>query len=303
MMAKIRTIHWGLRLEVLAIALFAIPLLVGCGDDDTTKPPEEFAPPTNLTYVNGNNQVTLSWNASPDAGRDDFAGYNVYRDLTTMIGLGPDSLASLVHNSTLLAVTGYVDASAVNGVKYYYAVHAVKDNGDLSAPTNEIDTSPTPEGGLVILAEFMDGTRPSGLDLSEGMAYAMTSSKRDDNREHIDLYLGTTASDDAGDQPLALKSPHLVLGGSTDWADRQAGLKLLADEDVPTTEISGWLDHVTLGSTPQEIEGKVIAIRTPSNSGEIHYGKVIVHSTAGPNGQREIQVFWAHQEIPNYIRF
>ncbi len=305
-MRKFHVFCKGAGVKILFCALLVIPLATGCSDDDTTKPPEEFAPPTNLTYINGNNQVLLSWDASPDRGLSEFAGYNVYRDTLTMVGAEPSALAALKLNGEVpVTEISYTDGTALNGHKYYYAVRSAKDNGELSEPTAEIDTAPRSEGGFVILAEFADAGRPSGFDLSEGSAYAVSSDSagQGDNRMHVDFYLGTTDSYDDPDQPLALKSPDLVDGRNVKWADRVAGLKLLTEWDDATTGISGWLDQITLGSTV-EIEGKVIAVKTPQDeNGEIHYGKIKIYETRGASGQREIEIRWAFQAYPNYIRF
>ena len=66
-------------LAAVALGVAALLVTVGCSDDDTVQQPEEFAPPTNLTVVNGDVVITLAWDASPDEGLEEFARYNLYR--------------------------------------------------------------------------------------------------------------------------------------------------------------------------------------------------------------------------------
>jgi len=283
------------------LALLGLLVAAGCGDDD-----EEvgFEPPGTPTFVNGDGQVTLSWSGSISEELDDFAGYDVFRDVTTMVGLDLAELATRKINATPVtpSTRSYVDATPVNGTKYYYAVRTVKTNGDWSAPTTEIDTSPVEKGGLIMLAEFADPSRDSGFDLSAGVAVSVSSSDPD-NRMLVDLYLGTAGSNDESTQQLAIKSPHLISGGG-DWSQRGATFKLLNDADESTTEVAGWQDMVLLGTTSGQITSKVIAVRTPLDTeGEVHYGKITVLTTSGPQGQRSIEILYTFQLIPNYIRF
>ena len=295
---KERLVPWIAALPaLLALALFGA---AGCGDDDPSKPPDQFAPPTNLTYVNGNGEVSLDWDGTPDETWDNFAGYKVYRHTSSLVGVAGSELEQYRIATTQAGTTSYIDRSAANGTMYYYSVRGAKDNGDLTQPTNEIDTAARPEG-LVTLAEFAS-TAASGLDLSAGQALAM-SSQNPDNTGLIDLYLGTAGTNDETDQPLALKSPHLVLGGTSGVWVRQAGLKLLEDPTAPTTPNTGWLEEITLGNNAEEIQGKVIAVRTPVDGTEFHYGKLVAISASGAQGERQVQFVWAHQELPNYIRF
>ena len=285
----------GLAVLVAAVAL------AGCSDDEE-QDPTEFAPPSNLTYVNGDGQITLSWDHSSDRNLSNFAGYDVYRHTESMIGMTLKELAPLRVNTTAISTNGFVD-SVNNGDRWYYSVRAVKDNGDLSAATNEVDTAARADGGSIVLAEFADPARPSGFDFSTGMAMGMTSSNPD-NRPFVDMYLGTTGDNDETDQPLAIKSPALVQNGATAWAARAAGFKVLDDFDTGTTSNSGWQDSITLGADEQEIVGKVIAVKIPIEGSNTFYGKFRIDDAAtNIQGQREIEITWAYQPTPNYIRF
>jgi len=279
------------------VALLIVGMAAGCGKDDESTTPQ---PPGTLTFVNGDGQVTLSWGGSSSAGDAVFAGYDVFRDTSSMIGLDLASLTEKKLNASPLTVRSYIDATAVNGTMYYYAVRSAKTGGGWSTPTNEIDTSPVTRSNLVLLAEFADPVRPSGLDVSAGAAVSV----RQENLMQVDIYLGTAGDNDESTQQLALKSPNLVNAGDPAWSARVAQFKLLPNEDSSTTEISGWQDRILLGTNAQQITSKVIAVRTPPDgAGQVHYGKIIVYSTAGPQGQRQIEVFSTFQQIPNYIRF
>jgi hypothetical protein len=85
------------------------------------------APPTNLTAIAANAQVTLSW--TPSVGAN---SYNLNR--STQSG-GP---YATVAN---LAGTGYTDTTVTNGITYYYAVSAVNAVGP---GPNSVEVSATP---------------------------------------------------------------------------------------------------------------------------------------------------------------
>lgn len=276
--------------------LLALAFVSGCSDDDPTQPIDEFAPPTNLTFINGDDEVLLDWDPSPDATVGDFEGYFVYRHTQSMVGETGTVLAGRRLFQTPTTATAITDATANNGTRYYYAVRAVKDNGDLSAPTSQIDTASRREGGPVTLHEFASTGNPSGLGLAAPVALSMQS----ENAGQIDVYLGTTGDSDEGTESLAFKSPHLVDSTSPQWDDRVAQLKLLDDWDTPTTSDTGWTDEINL-EAGGPIVGKVIAVRTPGTTE--HYAKIEILSTEGTGGNREVAVRVAYQEIAEYIRF
>ena len=60
---------------VAALGVAALLVTAGCSEDDEVQQPEDFAPPSNLTVVNGDEVVTLAWDASPDEALDEFARY------------------------------------------------------------------------------------------------------------------------------------------------------------------------------------------------------------------------------------
>ena len=103
----------------------------GTPPGDTTPP----TAPTNLTSPSKTStSVSLSWNASTDAGGSGLAGYRVFR------------------NGTQVAqVTGttHTDSGLTPSTTYQYVVRAVDGAGNVSGPSNQISvtTSSAPPGG------------------------------------------------------------------------------------------------------------------------------------------------------------
>ncbi len=294
---------WRLLSTIAAAGLLA----AGCGDDSDDGVSPEDTPPSNLAVVNGDGQVTLVWDAAVDARLAAFESYNIYRAPSSMVGMALDDLVEYVVGTRLFDDgTEFTDTGVTNGNRYFYAVRAVDSNGSVSAPSNEIDVAPRPDGGPVALFEF-DSKGTSGLGLSEGASFAMSSSSPD-NRPMIDLYLGTTDENDLPTDPLdestvyslALKSPSLVLNGSPAWAERSASIKVLLSFDEPTTTDDNWTDQIILD--PADLP-KVFAVRTPLEEGQYHYGKVEVTGISGDPGSRQVQLNWAYQTLPDYISF
>jgi len=310
---------WKYMFSMAILAAFV--LAAGCSDDDDpTEPTNVFSPPSGLYAINGEADILLDWTGSTDEGDDDFAGYNVYRHTASLLTMTQAQLAAYKlgpdgDDPTVAGVTDeYVDITPTRGTRYFYLVRAVRDNGTTSASSNQIDTATRDEGAEeVALAEYASD-EASGLSLREAAAYEMSSSGPD-NRSFIDVYLGTSDPNDASDEPLTLKSPHLVPDNTAEWAGREAQLYLLGDEDtdptigdefqVPAVGSTGWDDQVTLGTTAQEVVGKVIAVYTPPDSedDEPHYGKIIVTGVSGSAGNREITVDVMWQPIDDYPRF
>ncbi len=81
------------------------------------------AAPTGLVANAGNNQVSLTWNATVGA-----TGYQVRRNNVAIGGL--------------LTTTSYVDTTAVNGQTYSYTVVAYRQNSPASAASTAVSASP-----------------------------------------------------------------------------------------------------------------------------------------------------------------
>jgi len=115
----------------------------GGGSAATTIPPV----PAGLAATAGNAQVSLIWNASADA-----TNYNVKRSTTSG---GPYSVISSP------MATGFVDANATNGTKYFYVVSAVNSAGE-SANSSQVNATPT--------APFVAPAAPMGVAATAGNA-------------------------------------------------------------------------------------------------------------------------------------
>ena len=86
--------------------------------------------PTGLAASGGNNQVSLTWNASAGAST-----YTVKRATTSG---GPYTPIA-----TDISFTSYTDSTAVNGTTYYYVVSAQNSQGE-SGNSNEASATPQP---------------------------------------------------------------------------------------------------------------------------------------------------------------
>ena len=88
-------------------------------------------PPTNLTALAGEKQVSLSWTAPAGVNG---ATYNVYRGTAA----GGEAATPIV---TGLTATTYTDSSLTDGTAYFYTVKTVASGGS-SVPSNEASATP-----------------------------------------------------------------------------------------------------------------------------------------------------------------
>jgi len=88
------------------------------------------ASPTGLTATAGDSQVQLDWN---DNAETDLAGYNVYRSE------GADYAKV---NTSLVALSDYLDTGLTNGVTYFYYVTAVDTGSNESGPSDVASATP-----------------------------------------------------------------------------------------------------------------------------------------------------------------
>jgi regulation of enolase protein 1 (concanavalin A-like superfamily) len=97
--------------------------------------PGNMMPPTGLTAVPANAQVTLQWNADPPA-----TSYNVKR--STTYGGPYSTIANVVGPPTF---TDAGPGEVANGTTYYYVVSGVNSLGE---STNSAQANATPEAGI-----------------------------------------------------------------------------------------------------------------------------------------------------------
>lgn len=283
----------------LGIILAGAVGITGCGDDDsTTQPPEEFAPPTNLRAVNGDEFVIVRWSPSPDEALDNFRRYNIYRGTQSLLNVNPGQLEQL--GNKIGSVAAGVDtfrATVANGTLYYFHVRAETDDGKFSGASNEVQAAGRTDGSGVILEEFAsDGD--SGFDFSSGN----TVSLRQDNPDRFvltDIYLGTVdPEDDPAGAVLSLKSPELLARLNAEWTNRKALMKIIGtDWDMNTTTTDGFVNQFNV------LVGAVYAIKTPGSNNINNYAKLMVESIDGEAGSRSITFRFAYQPTPNLIQF
>jgi len=133
--------------------------------------PEPVTPPAapaTLTATAGENKITLSWPAVPDA---DFLGYSVYR--ATASG-GPWQRIA-----TALTTPGYVDLAAANNTTWHYAVTAYDWIEAESPYSPAASATPGAYSAWVATAfaanpgaDTAFGADPDGDDLPNGLEYA-----------------------------------------------------------------------------------------------------------------------------------
>ncbi len=280
-------------MRLLGIALVLGLGVFGCSDDDTTAPPEVFAPPTALTASNGHQQIVVHWAASPDEASSTFKRYNIYRGPSSLLTTDASQLEQLGYRiGTATAGVDSFQATVGNGTLYYFHVRAEKENGTLSGATNEVQAAGRQEGAGRILEEF-DADGDSGFDFSSGQSVSLDN----DNPDRFvltDIYLGTGAADDASTAVLSLKSPALLVRLNSEWANHTGSIKFLGtDWEASTTTDAGWSTQLDV------LVGAVYAVKTPGGN----YAKLRVASVSGLAGSRSINFQYAFQPTPSLIQF
>lgn len=85
-----------------------------------------------IVYAQQQHTVLVGWTpgvCGTTPGCDATVSYNVFRSTSPTVGF-------VQLNTNPIVGTSYVDATAVNGVTYYYQVVAVDASGSFSAPSN-----------------------------------------------------------------------------------------------------------------------------------------------------------------------
>jgi len=280
---------------VMLIMVLGMMLFVGC-EKKTTEPepePEVFDPPTSLVYATYQDSVKLTWNSSPDATDDGFAGYNLYHRINANFsGLTEEEMATYLIAESPVSGNEIVLADLTSTSKHYFTARSMKigsDDTTLSSKSNTVDTSPTiwfsdtlwestgGDSATVISAVDFDAQAVYPMDL----AY-MT---------FIDLYLGVDDSN-----YLSFKSPSLY---GTEWSSRVASIKRLG---IATDGLASFGSAGTIG-TSRSITltqpGTAFAVKIGS-----HYTKVyFVNFVGGAYPNRGIYFQAAYQEVEDYDHF
>lgn len=274
------------------LACLAILSLGGCGDDSSTNPPPPFDAPTNLRVINGNETITVRWDASPNEGDTDFKRYNIYRGTSSLQDVPSADLEQLGYKiGTATAADRSFASTVANGTLYYFQVRGEKNDGTLSDASNEAQGAGRLEGEGKIIVEFAANGN-SGFDFSEGNAVSLNENNPD-RFVLTDIYLGTDDPNDLSTFELSLKSPSLLSNRNSGWNGKVAAVKFLGTD---------WNASTTTTFTDTQINvlpNAIYAIKTPSNN----YVKLQVTAVDGEAGSRSITFKYAYQPTPNLIQF
>ncbi|MFA5423387.1 MAG: carbohydrate binding domain-containing protein [Phycisphaerae bacterium] len=177
----------------ITLPAFSITTLA-LGNADYYEPPQ---PPTGLTATPQSERVLLDWN---DNIEEDFAGYNLYRSITS--GSGYVKL-----NDQLITDSNYIDDNVVPGVTYYYVVTAldiISNESDFSveAPADAFDTTaPSAPAGLVAspatATVLLDWDDNSEEDLAGYNVYRSTTSGSGYEKINPSLLTDSTYTDNS----------------------------------------------------------------------------------------------------------
>jgi hypothetical protein len=263
---------------------------------DTVLTITRIAAPGEIRYVNGSNLIDLRWRATPDSTLGGFAGYEIYSATRSLEGMPEESLAAHALTPSPLMRLDYRDLTARIGVKRYYRIRARRDYLGVIERSDagpEIDTAARLDGlSQSSLYEVASVHGAYGVQIKTGRQFPIDPAYRDS----IDVYLGTTASNDVGGN-LLLKSPSLLAYRDPSWSARVTQIQRRGEDwsvATPAPEDSAaWGDYAAAAT------GSVYALRTADG----HYAKFqIVDSHASPP-ERRIEFHWAWQPIPDYPRF
>ena len=305
--------------SLFVTGLLASIVVAGCGED-VVAPPAELGPPTNLRAATGELTISLSWDQSPFASSSSFTGYSVYVD-TVSIADSTDKaylderLVNAAPTKDLtFTVLSLKDGSALQQGKMYYAhVRTVRDNGQISVASNEIDTAPRPEGDndsgndLLLMYDYsVETTTQSAYgwkrETGDGFHYPTAEA----NEELIDFFMVEEAnSADNGSELISPAQASFTAGWSvrrsTLFKDLGAGddawnTSVAPDTADMTTKVKVELDHTYALRLDDKHWAKVRVTNFEKN--------VEVDKTGGGTVQLNRLTFtYAFQLINDYGRF
>ncbi|HDS09285.1 MAG TPA: hypothetical protein ENN73_03570, partial [Firmicutes bacterium] len=127
-------------------------------DEGSGMPTDPAQPPTLLTAVKGDGQVSLTWSS--------VTGSDHYRVYYSTLDGGPYSII------TSTTATAYTHTGLVNGTPYYYVVrnYDAEKFPDLSVNSNQLTATPNPPGGNDI---DISGWKVINRELSGGYTYVI----------------------------------------------------------------------------------------------------------------------------------
>ena len=108
------------------ILLISLLFLISCGNGSSSINSNSISPPTNLSAVAANKQVSLTWDSTNIA-----TTYNLYYATASFANLNDISNYKTLSGATLVAnlnTNTYTITSLTNGSKYYFVITAVQNS-------------------------------------------------------------------------------------------------------------------------------------------------------------------------------
>jgi hypothetical protein len=293
----------------------------GCNETSPVRPPDELAPPTNLTFITGEFTVDLTWARSPYESAGDFAGYNIYADTVSIAGLSDTTSAATLNarkvNSSVITARSYrvlnlgSGAPLVKGKKYYFHVRTVREDNRVSEASNEVNTAPRPEGDndfqgdpTLWMHDFdAQADTWSGFGWNrttgDGLGYATAQA----NQAAIDFFMiEEPNSSDDGSQFIspgqATFTSNWTIRHRTKFMDLGAGdtawnTSVAPDTASMTTVVKVNADHTYALYTHEGYWAKIRVVTFQKN----------VTAAGTTNKLNRVKFDWAFQLVNNYGRF
>ncbi len=146
-------------MKIFAIIAVVAAFAAGCTEDNPVRPPDEIAPPTNVTFVTDVSSIVITWAKSPFESSSRFDGYYVYVDTVSIAAAGDTAAtgggafltARKINSTPVTSRTYVVDRTGTGtalqqGKKYFVHVRTVREDDRISLASNEINSSPRPQG-------------------------------------------------------------------------------------------------------------------------------------------------------------
>lgn len=119
-------------------------------------------PVVGLVVTPSSHQIQLTWDSyTPPA---DFKQFNLHRSNNNF---GSPLLSDVIDSATSTSVTSFVDTSAINGLRYFYAVSAEDQEGNLS---NANAFGPYEPNSSPVISNLNVGQEKNDLNISYGLS-------------------------------------------------------------------------------------------------------------------------------------
>lgn len=157
--------------------------------------------PQNLTATEGDEAVSLTWEAPTVEAEDSLLCYRVYRDTTSITDNPEDETDHRIANPGPAESPSYTDTEVTNGVTYYYRVTAeIAEDEDGSVSCGDAAAE---ESGFSNQASATPGAPapPSelGAEGDDGSVELSWTANSEDDLAGYDVYRSTVSFDDSAD--------------------------------------------------------------------------------------------------------